>query len=215
MQTIKQLTEAVGGLSKPSKMPGFAYGIPAKDCILGSILRKKENSVCSKCYALKGMYVFPVVKRAQQNRLDILRSAPRQWESNMIDLIALKYRNRKGADRVFRWHDAGDIQSVGHLASIVRIARCLPTIRFWLPTRERSMVRSFLDNEPRGFPSNLVVRISATMIGQDTALLKGAVSSTVGAGIGHACPAYKQGGNCGDCRACWNNSVESVDYPLH
>jgi hypothetical protein len=215
MQTIKQLTEAVGGLSKPSKMPGYAYGIPAKDCILGSILRQKAGSVCSKCYALKGMYVFPVVKAAQQKRLDILRSTPRQWESDMIDLIALKYRNRKGADRVFRWHDSGDIQSVAHLASIVRIARCLPTIRFWLPTRERTMVRDYLAGNPRGFPANLVVRISATMIGQDTAPLSGAVSSTVGAGIGHACPAYKQGGNCGDCRACWNNSVESVDYPLH
>lgn len=215
MQTIKQLTAAVGGLSTPSKMPGYAYGIPAKDCILGSILRQKAGSVCSKCYALKGMYVFPVVKTAQQKRLDILRSNLFQWESNMIDLIALKYRNKKQNDRVFRWHDSGDIQSVEHLASVVRIARCLPTIRFWVPTRERSMVRSWLDNNPRGFPSNLIVRISAAMIGQDATPLAGAVYSTVGAGIGHACPAYKQGGNCGDCRACWNKNVETVDYPLH
>ena len=77
------------------------------------------------------------------------------------------------------------------------------------------MVRDYLASEARGFPSNLVVRVSAVMIGQPNVKLMGTVSSTVGANIGHACPAYSQGGQCGDCRACWNNSVESVDYPLH
>lgn len=215
MQTIAQLSKAVGGLSEPSKMPGFAYGIPAKDCIIGALLRRKQGSVCSKCYAFKGMYVFPVVKAAQQKRLDIMRADPFQWESNMIALLALKYRNKKGNDRVFRWHDSGDLQSIEHLDSIVRIAYALPTIRFWIPTRERSMVRDWLRGNPLGFPRNLIVRISAAMIGQANTPLMGTVSSTVGANTGHACPAYSQGGQCGDCRACWNNSVESVDYPLH
>ena len=31
--------DLVGGLSKPSKMPGWAYGIPAKECKTGSKLR--------------------------------------------------------------------------------------------------------------------------------------------------------------------------------
>jgi hypothetical protein len=29
----------VGGLSKPSKMPGWAYGIPAKECKTGKKLQ--------------------------------------------------------------------------------------------------------------------------------------------------------------------------------
>jgi hypothetical protein len=34
----------VGGLSKPSKMPGWAYGIPAKECKTGKKLQNIEGS---------------------------------------------------------------------------------------------------------------------------------------------------------------------------
>ena len=53
MKTIDAL-KLVGGLSKPSKMPGWAYGIPAKECKTGSKLRQVKGSTCEKCYALKG-----------------------------------------------------------------------------------------------------------------------------------------------------------------
>ena len=216
MVTMKEMESAVGGLSKPSKMPGFAYGIPAVDCIMGSILRKKAGSVCHKCYALKGMYVFPVVQNAQRERLRILRNNLFQWEKNMIAVISAKYKRKTGNDRVFRWHDSGDIQSLAHLSAIVSIAKALPDIRFWLPTRESLMIRQWLQATPSGFPANLVVRISAPMVGQSISrTMPGVVYSTVGANVGHACPARTQGNECGDCRACWNNSVVSVDYPLH
>ena len=48
----------VGGLSKPSKMPGWSIGIPAKECKTGGKLQKIPGSVCFDCYALKGCYVF-------------------------------------------------------------------------------------------------------------------------------------------------------------
>ena len=44
----------VGGLSKPSKMPGWSIGLPAKEFITGAKLRKVKDSVCYDCYALKG-----------------------------------------------------------------------------------------------------------------------------------------------------------------
>jgi hypothetical protein len=59
----------VGGLSKPSKMPGWAYGIPAKECKTGKKLQNIEGSTCYNCYALKGCYVFKVVQDAQYRRL--------------------------------------------------------------------------------------------------------------------------------------------------
>ena len=31
----------------------------------------------------------------------------------------------------------------------------------------------------------------------------------------HTCPAYKQDNACKDCRACWDQSVFSVDYKKH
>ena len=48
----KEALEIVGGLSKPSKMPGWAYGLPAKECKTGSKLQNVPGSTCYDCYAL-------------------------------------------------------------------------------------------------------------------------------------------------------------------
>ena len=42
----KEAWTLVGGLSKPSKMPGWSIGIPAKECKTGKKLRQIKNSVC-------------------------------------------------------------------------------------------------------------------------------------------------------------------------
>lgn len=204
----------VGGLSNPSKMPGYAYGIPAQKCLLGSILAQKEGSVCFSCYALdRGMYSFPVVKAAQARRLESV-SRP-EWVSWMAELIGKKYARKTGDERVFRWHDSGDLQSLEHLSKIVAVAKLLPDIRFWLPTRERKMIALWAI-ENGSFPANLTVRISMQMVGQEAIGGPQAFpQSTVGAEKGYHCPARNQGNSCGDCRACWNPEVSSVNYPLH
>lgn len=209
--TIKALEQAIGGLSNPSKMPGWSYGIPAAACNIGAILRRLAGSVCHKCYAFKGMYSFPCVKNAQAKRLAILTSDMETWTANMIELLALKYRKKTGDDRVFRWHDAGDIQSVQHFQAIVDIALALPTIQFWIPTKEYNLVRTWMGE----IPSNLVVRVSAPMLGQILPLIPGTVGSTVGTGTGFLCEAYTREGKCGPCRGCWDKTVEWVDYPQH
>lgn len=214
MGRIQDLERAVGGLSKPSKMPGLSYGIPAAECKVGAILRKRRNTVCGTCYAFKGMYVFRNVRTAQYRRLEILSADLDTWAENMTALLRLKYRAKRGPDRVFRWHDSGDLQSLEHLSAIVRIANNLPDIRFWIPTREYATVREWA-RRFGAFPSNLTVRVSAPMIGAAAVAIPGTVSSTVSSGIGHACPAQSQGNACVDCRACWDKSVESVDYHVH
>ena len=94
----------VGGLSKPSKMPGWSIGLPAKECKTGGKLQKVPGSVCFDCYALKGCYVFKVVQDAQYRRLRALQDP--QWVKAMTHLI-----NSKKPD-VFRWHDSGDVQDL-------------------------------------------------------------------------------------------------------
>jgi hypothetical protein len=42
----KEALKLVGGLAKPSKMPGWAYGTPAKECKTGTKLRDIEGSTC-------------------------------------------------------------------------------------------------------------------------------------------------------------------------
>ena len=95
----KEAWTLVGGLSKPSKMPGWSIGIPAKECKTGAKLRLIPNSVCEGCYALKGCYVFKVVQEAQYKRLEAINHP--DWVLAMATLI-----NSKKPD-VFRWHEIG------------------------------------------------------------------------------------------------------------
>ena len=85
----------VGGLSKPSKMPGWSIGIPAKECKTGSKLRQVKGSTCYNCYALKGCYVFKVVQDAQYKRLEAIKSP--LWVAAMTILI------NSTKSKWFRW----------------------------------------------------------------------------------------------------------------
>lgn len=205
--TISALSALVGGLSEPSKMPGYGYSIPAQACKVGSLLRKVKGSTCEKCYALEGRYVFPNVRKALERRMETISNPI--WVAAMTELISRKAKKVP----YFRWHDAGDLQSLEHLSKIVEIAKNLPGISFWLPTRETAIVKQFLAGNT--FPPNLTVRISAPMIGKAPEKISGTVGSSVENSSAFQCPAPKQGNSCMDCRACWNFKVEEVSYSKH
>ncbi len=198
MKTSEAL-KLVGGLSKPSKMPGWAYGLPAKECKTGSKLVKVAGSTCEGCYALKGCYVFKVVQEAQYRRLASIKHE--LWTGAMALLINSK------KSKWFRWHDSGDIQSMEHLYKIFRVCELTPETEHWMPTRE-AWVKDHLASKP----DNLVIRFSPPMIEQrnDTwpnssmVVLKDA-----------SCPAPKQGGKCLDCRQCWDPDIKVVSYGKH
>ena len=207
----KELDELTGGLSKPSKMPGFAYSISAKRCNVGAKLRKVAGSTCNKCYALKGRYAFPNVAAAMERRYQAMRNNSTAWAAAMIVSII------KGQEKHFRWHDSGDLQGMNHLFAIVVIAEATPWVQHWLPTREYALVRQFL-RQYHHFPDNLTVRVSAPMIGAVASEWE--CSSSVDAERTPLtawvdCPASKQGNKCMDCRACWDRSVEVVNYKKH
>ena len=214
-KTKKAALAAVGGLSKPSKMPCKGWSIPAVRCIIGAKLREIVDSVCHKCYALKGMYVFPNVRAALERRFNILQRAlfddvaRTEFRAAFVRLLR--------DESYFRWHDAGDIQSVAHLWLLVDIANDNPHVKFWLPTREREIVRKFM-RAGIAIPPNLTIRISAPMMDGAPLGLDGFPTSTVhkkGAPHGTVCVAYQQDGFCRDCRACWNRDVQNVSYPAH
>jgi hypothetical protein len=210
---IAFLSSIVGTLSEPSKMPTYAYSIPAKYCITGSKLRLIANSTCSKCYALKGRYIFPNVMKAMEYRFNALHDMP-LWKASMIELIRETYAkpSDKFDNKYFRWHDSGDVQSIEHLKAIADIAKSLPDILFWLPTREYGIVGDYLRNNCK--PENLTIRLSAHMVGKAIErTIPGTVTSSVDSGIGDKCKASKQGNMCLNCRDCWH--VNNVDYVQH
>jgi hypothetical protein len=66
---IKEAQAITHTLSKPGKMPGFAYSTPAHECKTGTKLRAVAGSVCANCYAYeRGRYRFQNVKDAQYKR---------------------------------------------------------------------------------------------------------------------------------------------------
>ena len=196
----KEAWALVGGLSKPSKMPGWSIGIPAKECKTGKKLRQIKNSVCEGCYALKGCYVFAVVQAAQYKRLEAI-SHP-DWVLAMSTLI-----NSKKPD-VFRWHDSGDVQDVQHLEKIFEVCELTPSKRHWMPTRE-----AWIKDHMHKAPANLVVRFSSPMIDQGP-VKSWANTSTVST-KSRTCPAPDNNNECGSCRACWDPLVKNIEYGKH
>jgi hypothetical protein len=195
----KEAKDITGGLSKPSKMPGPAYNLPAQGCITGAKLQAVAGSVCSGCYALKGRYNFKNVRLALARRMESLQHP--QWVLAMTVLI-------KG-EPVFRWHDSGDLQSAWHLKRIFEVCEATPETSHWLPTREAK----FLPLSTDSIPKNLIIRMSSHMIDQKPVKFW-PWTSTVSTGS-FTCPASKQGNECKSCRNCWSREVANVSYPKH
>ena len=228
--TITFLHEAkgvIGSLSNPEKMPGKGYGLPAKECNVGGKLQPIAGSVCNKCYALKGRYVFPPVQAAQYKRLESLSNP--LWVTAMVRLI-------KGRESWFRWHDSGDIQNMAHLIKIVAVAMLAPDTNFWIPTREFGLVKAYRD--AGGIvPANLAIRLSAPMVGAQFPARAGLSSMVLKKGqpvpenvyLCNASHTREDGstvatitddnrvelGHCGDCRACWSTTNTVTAYPIH
>ena len=204
---IKEATAICGTLSKTSKMPGYSISLPASACKTGQVLMKIEGSVCSDCYACKGRYKFKNVQDAMNKRLAGIDDP--KWCAALTYLI--KNSVTIGVP-YFRFFDSGDIQSEAHLMKIFAVCTSCPEVQFWMPTREHKIVKNVLSKYKQ--PSNLVIRSSSAMI-DGPAPVKGSHSSSVVSDSSYTCPAPTQGGECKDCRKCWDINVQNVAYKLH
>ena len=208
----KDIEKKIGTLSNPSKMPSYAWGIPIEYCKTGMKLAKIEGTICNKCYAGKGCYVFPVVKNMYEKRYKAIEDV--EWVDYMSELITQKYKNLDKSRLFHRWFDSGDVQSFGHLMKIFEVCENTPHIKHWLATKEYELISQL---DVKDVPKNLCLRVSATKI-------DGAVPKfwkwTSGVHSdkplkGRECPAYKQDGECKDCRACWDRRIKTVSYKEH
>jgi len=200
----KEAKIITGGLSKPSKMPGHAYNLPAWRCVTGVKLQAVKGSVCAGCYAMKGRYRFKNVKDALQRRMDSLNHP--QWVEAMTVLVT--HYSKKVP--WFRWHDSGDLQSAWHLKRIFEVCKRTPQVQHWMPTREAKILKEIKIEE---IPKNLIIRVSSHMIDQGPVKFWPHTSTVVRAG--KTCPAQEQGNACGSCRQCWNKDINNVAYPKH
>lgn len=215
-----------GSLGRPSKMPGFSYGIDAWECQVGAALVDVPGTTCHGCYARKNFYAtwIPAIVAREKRQASLDHPL---WVDAMVALI--RHHCVDGGELWFRWHDSGDLQSSEHLARICRVAELTPTVRHWLPTREYAHVRAFLRR--RGvIPDNLTVRLSAHVVDdipRVSKTLRALPTSTVHEVRGKPvavserrrdtveCRAALRDNHCGACRACWTPEVRNVSYPRH
>jgi hypothetical protein len=123
---IKEAQAITHTLSKPGKMPGFAYSTPAHECKTGTILRNVDKSVCKNCYAyLRGRYRFQNVIDAQYKRFRSLTHP--KW----VEAMAVQINSKKV--KYFRWHDSGDVQDLDHLRRIYAVCPDNLVVRFSMP----------------------------------------------------------------------------------
>jgi hypothetical protein len=209
---IKDIEKKIGTLSNPSKMPSYAWGISAKDCKTGSKLAEVKGTICNKCYANKGCYVFKVVQDAHKFRLEAILEP--QWVDYMAELITQKYKNLDKSRLYHRWFDSGDIQSFAHLMKIFEVCELTPHINHWLATREYQLINQL---DEKDVPKNLCLRVSAIKVDSPPPKFWKWTSGVHKdkPAIGRECPAYKQDGECGSCRACWSRKVKQVSYKEH
>lgn len=205
---LNEISSRLGSLSAPSKMPGYSWSISTEHCITGSKLAKIAGTPCSKCYAQKGFYTFPIVKSALNTRL-------RAWQDDPDWVLLMSIRLLLINKEHFRWFDSGDIQSLKMLQDINQVAlNTDPFVKHWLPSQERAFVSQLLDIAP-----NLIIRLSSTKIGsiQSTQLLGICTSSISKEKIPNQwnCPSSTQDNKCLDCRACWNKQITNVVYIEH
>jgi len=200
-------------LSQTSKMPSKSISISAFLCKNGSKLAEVPGTVCNKCYARRGYYHMPSVKKAMADRLAFMESI--DFVPRMIAMLGMEDR--------FRWFDSGDIQSEQMAHDILDVIEGTPWVAHWLPSKEYTMWRNVL--KTRTLPSNVALRLSTPK--DDTRPIKtpqGAVTSTTythkysPSNTGYQCIAHKikeQTGqyNCGPCRACWDTNVQNIAYP--
>ena len=200
---VRDAVKITGSMTRTSKMPGLSYSLPAWECQVGKKLRAVKGSVCSGCYALKGNYTrYPAIKAAQYFRLASLMD-PRWVKAMTVQVKRQKW---------FRWHDAGDLQSVEHLKKIFEVCNNTPGTMHWLPTREVKYTRLM---DPEVVPKNLKIVISDHMVDQVTPVRSWPYTSGVTTAGNATCPAPSQGGKCGSCRACWDRNTARVVYGKH
>lgn len=208
--------KTLGSVStRNSKMPGTTYAIDAFACITGSKLAKITGTPCSKCYARHLQRIRPSVDKGWKANLAKFNNAV---ENGKIDawVAAIAFQIiRYNTDGYNRWFDSGDLQSELMLWAICQVCSLTPDIKHWLPTQERAIVDKYFAGNAQ--PSNLVVRVSASKIDGPlpTARHTSNVFTTQANVHGTECKARTRGNNCGPCRACWDDKVDNISYPLH
>lgn len=149
-----------------------------------------------KCYALKGNFIFPSVKKAGLERLEASK------KDNFVDKISEEIDKFK--PKYFRFHSSGDFYSEKYVKKVIEIAKRFPNTLFRTTTRRRDLVK--IISELNSLP-NFIVResLDTERSTPSMGLLFAAIDSLP---IIQEIDSYKCKNNCPKCGYyCWKNKV--------
>jgi hypothetical protein len=206
-------------LTQTTKMPGPSWSLPAhKAC------PRANGTICDSCYASKGCYRYSSTQNAQDARFKWTVESMRTAAGRVQWIAAIVAGISQSGCSYFRVHDSGDMFSVAYAQCWQAVCRAMPQVRFWIPTRCWQQPKSPLPvmdpllNTLRELATlhNVTVRPSALDFGDAAPVIAGLhAGSTADGRCARQCPAPEQGGNCGDCRLCWDAKDTPVSYRKH
>lgn len=198
----------MGLLSQTSKMPGPSIGLPAgTTCQLCKV----------PCYAKKGRYLFHTEGMMERYRhiLDLMSKGSGILAMVLTEEIRQATRKKK----YFRIHDSGDFFSPEYVKEWILIAKNLPDVRFWAPTKAWQVPEILAELLELAKLPNVTIRPSSVGMDEEPPTIKGL---DAGSGVkdksnpnGFVCPSSQQDGKCAECRHCWDERKIPVWYPKH
>ena len=233
------ITPANPKLSNTSKMPSKSWSLPAWETCLGARITNYDTNkddvspACKGCYALTGAYMFPNTIKARMHNAEDWKKT--DWVDAMVKAI--------GKAKYFRWFDSGDVYAVALAEKIALVIKATPNCLHWLPTRAHKdngifsvykrmttqysyMKSSFgepIRQDNSDYLPNAIIRYSSDSVTGNRLSNKMGLNSVIiqseddfVAEKGYAlCRAFKRGGECGKCRACWSSEVDTIAYVYH
>lgn len=202
-------------LSQTSKLGCLSWSLIARDTCPGSLQRDPQTGkqtlvpACSGCYAVGGNYRYPNVKAPREhNKTDWERA---DWEDDMVQALM--------GETHFRWFDSGDCYALGLAQKILRVMQRTPWCKHWMPTRMHKFVKfAGVLRAMQALPNVMIRPSSDSVSGEYTPGTHGSTivptHETQNKNL-FLCGAYSREGKCGECRACWDKSVEVIAYPAH
>lgn len=104
-----------------------------------------------KCYAAKLCRIYPSVKKAYNNNLNLLNSDPVEYWNQVNNAVKMT--------KYFRFHVSGDIPDIQYLANMVVTAERNSTTQLLVFTKRYELVNDFISNVSY-IPSNLHIIFS-------------------------------------------------------
>lgn len=125
---------------------------------LPPIVTCRPDAPCAKCvaegggcYALRGRFIFPNVKKSLAKNLEAYKENSKLYFSMIADSFKLfKYA---------RFHSSGDLVDMNYLKGMCWVARKCPDTKILCFTKKFEIVNQFLDEGHR-IPKNLVIVFS-------------------------------------------------------